>query len=347
MNPKKIRFMPDPATGRLSEEDTKSYFSRIGFAVGLLCIVSTLVSTLLYLLTSSLLPSLGGGALGTLVSHTVSMVSIYAIAMPLFVYLLKPLPEVKPYRERMPLGDVVGGFCLTILAMTVGNYIGNIILIYVEQLLNTTTQNPIAEVIAPTDGATVAVTVVFMVILAPILEELVFRKLLCNKLLPLGEGYAILLSAAVFALFHGNLYQIPYAFTVGLVLGLVYVKTGKLIYTVIYHALMNLLGSVVGPWILERIDLERVNAIIESGSLDPNDPILEQLALLGFYEMAMLAAAIAGLVLLFKARKKRSITLEKGILPPPAKGRVANLFCNAGVALAVTCFTVLIVLSLA
>ena len=63
--------------------------------------------------------------------------------------------------------------------------------------------------------------------------------------------------------------------------------------------------------------------------------------------MAMLAAAVAGLVLLFKAKKKRSITLEKGILPPPAKGRVANLFCNAGVALAITCFTVLIVLSLA
>lgn len=347
MKSNSYRFTPQPGTGMLSDEDTKSYFSRIGLAVSALCVLSTLASLVLSIAVASLFPSLGSiPALNTLVSHLVSMASIYCVAFPVFNFLLKPLPKIKPFREKLPFSKLAGGFCVCLLAMLVGNYLGNMILIWVETMLGTTTENPVAEAISPSDPYIVIITVVFMVILAPILEELVFRKVLCDKLLPLGEGYAILISAAIFGLFHGNLYQFPYAFTVGLVLGLIYVKTGKLIYTVIYHSAINLLGSVIGPWILEQIDLEKLTAILESGTVDPADPILQPLALLGFYEMAMMAAAVVGIVLLSKARKSRAITFDKGILPPPQKGRVANIFCNVGTASAITCFTILFVLSL-
>ena len=347
MNNNKYRFFPDKNTGHISDEDAKTYFSRIGIAVFVLGVAATLLSTLLYMLWGAVSPKLEmSNALNTAVQHIISFASIYLFAMPLFCYALNPLPTIRPYQEKMSGKDALGGFCVCLLGMMVGNYISNIIIIWFDTMLGSPTENPIADAIAPTDPATVAVTVIFMVIIGPILEEILFRKILCSKLLPLGEGYAIFLSAAIFGLFHGNFYQFAYAFLIGAVFALIYVKTGKLIYPIIYHMALNLLGSVVGPWILEQIDIERLYQMLEAGTLDPSDPIIKPLFLLMIYETVTMIAAAVGLVLLFKAKKRNAIVLEKGILPPPKTNRMANLFCNVGVAAAITYFVVTFFLSL-
>ena len=109
---------------------------------------------------------------------------------------------------------------------------------------------------------------------------------------------------------------------------------------------LNLLGSVIGPWILEQIDLERMYEILESGVLEPSDPIISSLLLLFAYEVVTMVAAGIGLALLLKARRKRAFSLEKGILPPPKKNRLTNIFCNVGVAAAITYFVLTFFLSL-
>ena len=347
MNLKKYRFLPDRQTGFISDENAKIYFSRIGISVFVFGVAATLVNTLLYMLVSSFLPSItSNGAVIAAVNHTVSFVSIYAIAMPIFCYLLKPLPTMRPFRKKMGVKDIFGGFCVSLLFMMVGNYISNIVIVWLQTMLKTTTQNPVEEAISPSDPWTIVVTVIFMVIVGPILEELLFRKILCDKLMALGEGYAILLSAAIFGLFHGNFYQFAYAFLLGAVFSLIYVKTGKLIYSTVYHMVINLLGAVIGPWILEQIDLDKLYALMESGVVDPADPIWQPMFLLMIYESLMTAAAVVGLVLVFKARKKGTLTLERGILPPPRQHRIANLFCNVGVAAAITYFVFTFVVSL-
>jgi membrane protease YdiL (CAAX protease family) len=53
---------------------------------------------------------------------------------------------------------------------------------------------------------------------APIGEEILFRGLILRSLQPFGKKFAILASAILFGLFHGNIVQSPYAFVVGLVL---------------------------------------------------------------------------------------------------------------------------------
>lgn len=347
MDNNKYRFSPDAITGHISDENTKAYFSRIGIAVFALGVTATAVSTLLSLLIRSLFAELASSpALATALSHAISFFAIYAVGMPLLCYILSPLPSVRPYKEKMPIKDAVGGFCVCLLSMLVGNYISSVILVWLETMLGSTTENPISDAIAPTDPATIAVTLIFMVIIGPILEEILFRKVLCSKLLPLGEGYAIFISAAIFGLFHGNFYQFAYAFLVGSVFALIYVKTGKLIYSIIYHMGLNLLGSVIGPWILEQIDIERLYEIIESGVLEPTDPIMSSLSLLFVYEVVTMVAAGIGLVLLLKAKKRKAFSLEKGLLPPPKKNRVTNIFCNVGVAAAITYFVLTFFLSL-
>jgi len=54
---------------------------------------------------------------------------------------------------------------------------------------------------------------------APIVEELLFRGYILRTLRPYGRRFAIIGSALLFGLSHGNLLQLPYACIAGLVLG--------------------------------------------------------------------------------------------------------------------------------
>lgn len=56
-------------------------------------------------------------------------------------------------------------------------------------------------------------------ILAPVMEEAVYRGSLMTISKDQGKGFAIILTSLLFSLMHGNLAQIPFAFLMGLVLG--------------------------------------------------------------------------------------------------------------------------------
>lgn len=91
-----------------------------------------------------------------------------------------------------------------------------------------------------------SVMLVMAVIMAPIFEEIVFRGiilkgLLNNKVSPLK---AIVFSALIFGLVHGNPWQFTGAFLLGLVLGLVYYKTKSLLLPVLLHGFNNLVSTL-------------------------------------------------------------------------------------------------------
>ena len=90
-------------------------------------------------------------------------------------------------------------------------------------------------------------------------------KMLIDRLNRLGDRPAILLSAFLFALFHGNLYQLFYAFGVGLVFGYVYVRTGRIRYTISIHMLVNCLFGVLPAVLLTNANpvLDVVFTIVE------------------------------------------------------------------------------------
>ena len=81
---------------------------------------------------------------------------------------------------------------------------------------------------------------------APVVEELVFRKLFLDKLLAIGITPAIVISAMIFGLPHVISQGVPQmfgTFAIGLVWAYLRVKTGKLWPSMILHALFNLYGS--------------------------------------------------------------------------------------------------------
>ncbi len=344
----KYKFSPDPATGTLTADDAKKYFSKMGFALFGFGIASSVSSFGLAHIASLLLELFGTsadalGAFGGALYSLLSIISLYSISLPVFLAMTKDIPRVKPLSANMPFGKLAAGLCVAMLLMSVGNYISNIMLTAVSAFKGSVPENPVDSMI---NSNSIITTIIFVVILAPILEELFFRKLLCDRLLPLGEGYAIILSSVVFGFFHGNLYQVAYGALVGALFALIYVKTGKLRYSVIYHMIINFIGAVLSPMIVEQIDLDRVNEIIESGVVDPADPVIKPVLMLLAYEFVLMAMSIAGIIFLNRASKKREAELEAGILPPPKKRRIINVFLAPGVAALIAYFSFEMVLSL-
>ncbi len=87
-------------------------------------------------------------------------------------------------------------------------------------------------------------------IIAPIVEEVVFRGAILRRLLDI-DGHpwvAIIGSALIFGAIHGNMAQFYHAFFTGLLLGWIYLRTGSILPGIIIHWVNN--SIVYGLYIL-------------------------------------------------------------------------------------------------
>ena len=84
-------------------------------------------------------------------------------------------------------------------------------------------------------------------ILAPLVEELVFRGAILRALLQGMNSHwvAIVISALLFALVHMNPAQMPHAFCLGLLLGWLYYRTHSIIPGIMVHWVNNTLAYTV------------------------------------------------------------------------------------------------------
>lgn len=85
-------------------------------------------------------------------------------------------------------------------------------------------------------------------ILAPLWEELLFRGYVLRTLRLYGKRFAVMGSAVLFGLFHGNLLQTPYAVVMGLVLGYVAVE-----YSIFWSVLLHMFNNLVLADLLTRL----------------------------------------------------------------------------------------------
>lgn len=103
----------------------------------------------------------------------------------------------------------------------------------------------------PTDVLGYILMVIGTAAVPALLEEFAFRGVILQPLRRHGDTFAILMSSLLFALMHGNMVQIPFAFTVGLALGYFTITTGSIWTSVIIHFVNNL-TSVVFSIYFER-----------------------------------------------------------------------------------------------
>lgn len=77
------------------------------------------------------------------------------------------------------------------------------------------------------------------VILPALIEEFALRGIALGALKKFGNTFAIILTAVLFGLMHGNIEQIPFAFVLGLYLGFAVIRTGTMWTAVVIHLINN------------------------------------------------------------------------------------------------------------
>lgn len=105
-----------------------------------------------------------------------------------------------------------------------------------------------------------ALSLIATVIVPAFVEEFACRGIILGSLRKFGDGFAIIVSAILFGLMHGNFQQIPFAFLVGLVLGFVTVQSGSVWIGIAIHAFNNAI-SVIFDYFLSGIAVDTQNAI--------------------------------------------------------------------------------------
>lgn len=315
----------------------KKHFSSLGlmYFFGALIIigVQVAVSMLVLAFAPSLLdnPNL---------SLLVSMLPTYAIAFPLTSLLIRQVPGVQMKKHNMKPTQLLGAFAISYALMYLSNLAGQ----FFTNIIGIIKSSPVDDAIADLVSELNPLTAFFvMVLLAPALEEWIFRKLLVDRTIRYGEGTAIFLSGLMFGLFHGNLNQFVYTFLVGAFWAFIYVKTGRLRYTIYLHMALNFMGSVGSLFFLDAI------STLEGGSSAMNGfhfllGMLLPLAIVIPYLIVVFGLVISGIVLLVTNWKRfRLIPAELFI---PKEKRFSVIFLNVGMILYVLFWIIQIILQL-
>lgn len=228
----------------------------------------------------------------------VTMIPLYVIGYPVTFLIMKKDNADRIEKHKMGIGRFILAFMMAYGLMIVGNIIGLALTAGIGLIKGEPVTNAMLNIV--TEG-NVWISAIYTVLLAPVFEEILFRKLICDRVVQYGQRTAVIISGLMFGLFHMNFNQFFYAAFLGGFFAFIYVKTGSLKYSIGLHMVVNFMGSVVGGLLLQNVDPTQMTGM----------------AIYGIYSMCIYGIGIAGIVLFFinwsrmKAEQGQSV-IEKG-----------------------------------
>ena len=233
----------------------------------------------------------------------IASVCNYILPLPIFLYLMNKLEKQEINSNKLTIKKFIVYIAISLTLMWIGNLIG----LTITEILGNLTQSEIANPIVETiNSSSIYANFILMVIMAPIFEEFIFRKLLIDRTIKYGKGVSILLSALIFGLFHGNINQFVYAFLMGGFFAYVYIKTGKIIYTILLHLTVNFFGSIIS--VIVGNSLNNMNTMV--------NPAIADAGILIIYFLVYVLIVIIGVIALLKNYKKISLLKDNLIKKP-------------------------------
>ena len=268
--------------------NVKSVFSRVGLAAAVLGVVVNLAQMIIITIFNVVNPAFESNGW---FRYLLIAVSFYLIGFPICCLILKSIPDgPKREEENLTFGGFIKFFLISYFIMVLLNLFTMGFLWIVGNFKGSDVVNPLENVIS---NSSVLATIIFAGILSPIIEEVLFRGVMLNKLRTYGDKIAIITTALLFGLFHENFSQFFYAVGLGMIFAYVTLKTGTIKYSIGIHIMINMMGSVIGTQVLNSTIATMIFGIV------------------------VWIFVIAGLILFVKDFKKISllpgeVTIEKG-----------------------------------
>ena len=157
----------------------------------------------------------------------------------------------------------------------------------------------------------------------------------------------MLISGLMFGLFHANLAQGVYTAALGMFLAFVYMRTGKIGYTIALHMIINSFGTFAFMIVMRGLDINEMMGYLASGDMDGymlfiqnNMAVISAMVLFGCF---VILSIIVGVILVIALRKHfvfehHEEEIEKG-------NRFATSILNVGMIIFVIYYVAEIVLA--
>lgn len=245
-----------PEAEKIKMREIRKNFSKIGLIYVVFVGVSNLSQwlTVLVLMRTGLIDKISNN-----IYMLIGILGMYPLAVPLLALMMKWVPcRGQTDRERWNLGKLGAFFIFSLGVLEVGNLLGTVLMAVAGLIKGEPIVNEVNELVLAMEPWTILVSAV---IIAPIIEELVFRKFLLDRIAGYGHWTGMMVSGVIFGIVHGNFYQFFYAFGLGMIFAYIYLHTGRIGYTIGFHMLINFIGSMIPLGLLKVIER---NAVIGS-----------------------------------------------------------------------------------
>ncbi len=283
-------------TGSLDPQQEKGSLAKTAARAGAAISVWVLLRILFDLATipfAAMLDAQGASEnLKQILILAVSAAGVYIVATPIALWILGVFKNGGLRgmfaKSNLPTRQVAAAIPMMYAVTIVINLVATVVNIIASGSLEQVTEkNPFLNL--PTGTLGIVLNYLWMVLVAPVFEEVLFRGGLLGTLKKHGNWFAVIVSALLFGLAHVNISQMLYATALGIMLGIMYVRAGSVVPCIITHICINFFGITIATF----YGAENMGA----------------LAILG---LLVVAAVITGIVLLIITLVKHRDKLRLG-----------------------------------
>ncbi len=268
-------------------EMTNNIFSKIGFNYLTMAIVAIIcqiiIVNIIHLTNPNVLEDIN-------IVTAITSVCNYLLPFPIFYWLMKKIEVQNMEKQTLNMKTFIIYEGIAFSLMWIGNTVG----LFITDILSGAIHNIANPVQNLINNTNIWFNLILISIIAPIFEELFFRKILIDRTIKYGANVSIVLSAVLFALFHGNLNQFCYALLLGGFLAYVYTQTGNIKYSIILHGIVNFMGSVVSIFVSQS-----------AMNLQTGGTLLDASLIMG-YTLIIIIALIIGVYRIIKFRPEKT-----------------------------------------
>ncbi len=215
--------------------------SGIGFAVFAAAALLYITSIFMSIISNAFNMNPLSATLEPIISSTASIVSIFIVGMLYCKLSSSDMTKLVPV-SRVRMGLLVPLILIILTVSFVSSYMTDILLNNLS-FIGITDKSSLNSDFS--NGYIFILQIISVTIVPPLVEEFLFRGIILHKLLPYGSTFAIFVSSILFALLHGNIIQIPFAFLGALAMAFSVVKTHSLLPSIIAHFFINLVSVLL------------------------------------------------------------------------------------------------------
>ena len=311
-------------TDRKSNDNIKDGLDNITLAYAIFSLVVTCVQLFISLGTS-LLPLSNTPNITSLLTFALIVISVDIIGFPLILGLTKHIPKRVIQKQKFGFFKFLPYIFMIFGIMVPGAVVGYVVNSLFTVPFGGTPTNVVSELL---NGSAPLPRILVVGILAPIFEELIFRKVLIDRLSRYSRFLAIIVSGLFFGLFHGNFTQFFYAAGLGFLFAFLYTKTGKIHLTIILHMLINMMSSVVVTTLAQKLLTVNPNVDVSQEFLTAHPEAAVFTALFALMYLAMVLLAVIGIIIFIIFAATKQFRLEKIDGEPTIKEALKALFTS-------------------